>query len=109
MKAIEEAEDILEQLLDRAAAAQRDAARLASIIGDIPAQGRWVPLRVKRAGVSRINKAVKLKTDKAYIVKNASGQTISVWTDDGWAQVWQMPALSRLTHVWMPRRKHGHA
>jgi len=102
---IKQVEEIVDHLRDRAADASREAHRLEAVIGDIPDEGRWMPFRIKKKGVPVINTAVTLEVDKAYVVKNANGQTVSVWTDSGWTQVGQMPALSKLTHIWMPRKK----
>lgn len=99
MKVIEQAEELVERLRYRAAAAEREATRLKGLIADIPEDGEWVPLRLK---VSVINDAVTLEEERAYIVKNEHGQTLSLWTSTGWLQVNEMPSLKRLTHVWLP-------
>ena len=102
---IKQVEEIVSHLRDRAVSASREAYRLESVIVDIPSSGRWVPFRLKKKGVPVVNTAVTLEVDRAYVVKNTNGQTVSLWTERGWILVGQMPALRNLTHVWLPRKK----
>ena len=102
MKAIEQARETIKRLRNHVMSANQEAKRITSLLSNIPKNGRWTPLNVKRNDVFRINGAVKLKIGRAYVVKNKHGQALSLWADMGWEQINDQMALPCLTHVWMP-------
>jgi len=105
VKAVEHAKERLECLKTHIANTRKERLALHGYVLDIPKEGRWIPLRINRKGVAWRNNSLKLVEGRAYAIKNVHGQTISLWTERGWTEVLGMLVLSRLTHVWMPRKK----